>query len=203
MATPQLILASASPRRQELLMQIGVAFEVHAQDIDETPRATESAETYVQRMAVEKARSAQTAFPDALVLAADTTVVCDENVLGKPEDEDDALAMLAQLSGRSHRVLTAVAVASADALRQALSHSEVRFRDISSAEARRYWQTGEPRGKAGAYAIQGLGAVFVADLVGSYSGVMGLPLYETAALLSEFQQPVWQTAGKPVQGVPS
>lgn len=173
-------------------MQIGVPFEVHAQDIDETPFTGEIPEIYVQRMAAEKAAAALAAFPSAVVLAADTTVVCDGLVLGKPADEADAAAMLSRLSGRQHQVFTAVTVADGAQSRQALSCSEVTFRQISATEAARYWRSGEPRGKAGAYAIQGKGAVFVAGLQGSYSGVMGLPLFETAALLTEFGQPVWQ-----------
>lgn len=194
MAVPRLILASASPRRQDLLVQIGVQFEVRAQDIDESPLPDEAPETYVQRMAAEKAAAALTAFPEALILAADTTVVCDDLVLGKPLNEADAVAMLNRLSGREHQVLTAVCVSDRRQSHQALSRSAVSFRSISSDEARRYWHTGEPRGKAGAYAIQGMGAVFVAGLRGSYSGVMGLPLFETAALLAKFKQPVWQPA---------
>lgn len=193
MTTPSLILASASPRRQELLRQIGVGFAVQAQDIDETPRPGEHPETYVQRMAAEKAAAARSAFPDAVVLAADTTVVCAGQILGKPADEAEAVAMLTSLSGRDHQVLTAVAVGNGDATQQALSRSTVSFRNISASEAQRYWQTGEPRGKAGAYAIQGYAAVFVCALQGSFSGVMGLPLFETASLLAEFNIPVWRS----------
>jgi septum formation protein len=194
MAIPRLILASASPRRQDLLVQIGVQFDVRAQDIDETPHPDEAPETYVQRMAAGKAAVALAAFPEAVILAADTTVVCDDLVLGKPVDEADAVAMLSRLSGREHQVLTAVCVSDRRQSQQALSRSTVNFRSITSDEARRYWHSGEPRGKAGAYAIQGLGAVFVAGLQGSYSGVMGLPLFETAELLAKFKQPVWQPA---------
>ncbi|GAB5498953.1 MAG: nucleoside triphosphate pyrophosphatase [Pseudohongiellaceae bacterium] len=194
MAIPRLILASASPRRQDLLVQIGVQFDVRAQDIDETPHPDEAPETYVQRMAAGKAAVALAAFPEAVILAADTTVVCDDLVLGKPVDEADAVAMLSRLSGREHQVLTAVCVSDRRQSQQALSRSTVNFRSITSDEARRYWHSGEPRGKAGAYAIQGLGAVFVAGLQGSYSGVMGLPLFETAELLAKFKLPVWQPA---------
>lgn len=187
-----IILASASPRRQELLSQIGVDFTVRAQDIDESIHAGESAHDYVVRMAVEKANSALAeldADPDqeaTIVLAADTSVVCDGEVLGKPADEADALSMLLRLSGREHRVLSAVSVASREQQRTILSESRVRFRDIDSEEATQYYRSGEPEGKAGAYAIQGFGAVFVEQLLGSYSGVMGLPLYETAQLLNDF-----------------
>lgn len=187
-----IILASASPRRQELLSQIAVEFTVRAQDIDESVKDGESAHDYVVRMAVEKAESALKELGEnpelqaSIVLAADTSVVCDGDVLGKPADETEALAMLKRLSGREHRVLSAVTVASRSQQRTMLSESRVRFREIGEDEAVQYYRSGEPEGKAGAYAIQGLGAVFVEQLLGSYSGVMGLPLYETAQLLAEF-----------------
>lgn len=198
MSVSAVILASASPRRQELLAQIGVSFNVAAQDIDESQRQGEQAKAYVRRMADEKATAAlnSLAGKEAIVLAADTSVVCQGQVLGKPESEADALAMLALLSDRQHEVLTAVTVADASHRAQALSESLVTFRPIGKVEAQQYWQTGEPRGKAGAYAIQGLAAVFVQSLQGSYSGVMGLPLFETAALLNEFGIACWQGAGE-------
>tara|TARA_R110002073_G_scaffold184431_7_gene342849 strand:+ start:243 stop:839 length:597 start_codon:yes stop_codon:yes gene_type:complete len=191
-----IILASASARRQELLTQIGVHFSVRSQDIDESIRPREPAHDYVLRMAQEKADSALTELAaneeseSFLVLAADTSVVCDAWVLGKPVSEDDAVAMLRRLSGREHRVLSAVTVASQTKQRSVLSESRVTFREISVEEAQRYYRSGEPQGKAGAYAIQGYGAVFVENLQGSYSGVMGLPLFETAQLLSEFAVPM-------------
>ncbi len=191
-----IILASASARRQELLKQIGVRFIVRSQDIDESLRAGESALDYVLRMAQEKANSALAELAeapeseDSFVLAADTSVVCDAAVLGKPGSEADAVAMLRLLSGREHRVLSAVTLASQSRQRTLLSESRVRFREISPDEAQRYYRSGEPRGKAGAYAIQGYGAVFVEQLHGSYSGVMGLPLFETAQLLGEFAVPM-------------
>jgi len=174
-----LVLASASPRRSELLNQIGVRFHQWVIEIDETPRERESAEDYVRRVALEKARAVQRELGDdeVLVLGADTAVVVDETVLGKPADFAHAREMLRRLSGRAHRVFSAVAL---------VSESAVWFRSLSDAEIDAYWQSGEPRDKAGAYAIQGLGAVFVERLEGSYSGVMGLPLYETAQLLNEF-----------------
>ncbi len=178
------ILASASPRRAELLRQIGVAHEVQPADIDEIPGPGEPADAYVRRMALEKAR-ATAAAPDRVVLGADTAVVLGETILGKPRDRDHGLAMLAQLSGRTHRVLSSVAVSRGGTERVVLSVSRVRFRVITPVEAVAYWDSGEPCDKAGGYAIQGLGAVFVARLCGSYSGVMGLPLYETARLLEE------------------
>jgi len=182
-----LVLASASPRRSELLAQIGVRFRRQVVNIDETPRARESAEDYVRRVALEKARAARRELGDdeALVLGADTAVVIDGRPLGKPADLAHARDMLRRLSGRTHRVLSAVAlVGEREALR--VSESRVWFRPLNDAEIEAYWGTGEPHDKAGGYAIQGLGAVFVERLEGSYSGVMGLPLYETAQLLKEF-----------------
>ena len=194
-----IILASASARRQELLRQIGVRFTVRSQDIDESMRSGELANDYVIRMAQEKAKSALSAFPvnkdsnATVVLAADTSVVCDADVLGKPIDEADAVDMLRRLSGREHRVLCAVTLATQDKQRTVLSESRVRFREISIAEAQQYYRSGESAGKAGAYAIQGYAAVFVEQLIGSYSGVMGLPLFQTAQLLSEFTVPLQST----------
>ena len=194
-----IILASASARRQELLRQIGVRFTVRSQDIDESMRSGELANDYVIRMAQEKAKSALSAFPvnkdsnATVVLAADTSVVCDADVLGKPIDEADAVDMLRRLSGREHRVLSAVTLATQDKQRTVLSESRVRFREISIAEAQQYYRSGESAGKAGAYAIQGYAAVFVEQLIGSYSGVMGLPLFQTAQLLSEFTVPLQST----------
>lgn len=194
-----IILASASARRQELLRQIGVRFTVRSQDIDESIRSGELANDYVIRMAQEKAKSALSAFPvnndsnATVVLAADTSVVCDADVLGKPIDEADAVDMLRRLSGREHRVLCAVTLATQDKQRTVLSESRVRFREISIAEAQQYYRSGESAGKAGAYAIQGYAAVFVEQLIGSYSGVMGLPLFQTAQLLSEFTVPLQST----------
>ena len=191
-----IILASASSRRQELLTQIGVRFTVCSQYIDESIRIGELANDYVSRMAQEKANSALSALcvtkdsSDTLVLAADTSVVCDATVLGKPLDEADAVDMLRRLSGREHRVLSAVTLSTQDKQRTVLSESRVRFREISTEEAQQYYRSGEPLGKAGAYAIQGYAAVFVEQLVGSYSGVMGLPLFETAQLLAEFSVPM-------------
>ena len=182
-----LVLASASPRRSELLAQIGVRFRQRAVDIDETPRQHESAEDYVRRLALEKARAVWHELGDdeVLVLGADTAVVVDGRPLGKPADLVHAREMLRRLSGCAHRVLSAVAlVGEREALR--VSDSTVWLRSLSDDEIDAYWHTGEPRDKAGAYAIQGLAAAFVERLEGSYSGVMGLPLYETAQLLKEF-----------------
>ena len=176
-------LASQSPRRAELLRQIGVPFVTSPADIDETPLPGESPEDFVRRMATEKARAIHALFPDDIVLGSDTAVVLDDRIMGKPADREDAIAMLLALAGRSHRVLTAVALVHART-DYALSDSLVTFRAISRAEAERYWDSGEPADKAGGYAIQGHGAVFVERIEGSYSGIMGLPIFETAQLLT-------------------
>lgn len=178
-----LCLASASPRRRELLEQIGVPYVVRAADIDETEVAGESPRDYVLRIARAKALAVWNADSSLPVLAADTTVVLDGQIFGKPRDRAHALEMLEALSGRSHEVFTAVALATATGVDTRLSTSIVRFRATTAAEREAYWESGEPRDKAGAYAIQGLGAVFIESLTGSYSGVMGLPLFETAELL--------------------
>lgn len=177
-------LASRSPRRRELLHQLGLAHAVLAVAVDETPRPGEDPEQYVERLALAKARAGRRAIGTAHpVLGADTAVVCDGRILGKPADAGDALAMLSLLSGREHRVLTGVALLGGRE-QTAVSETLVRFRGIEPAEAAAYWASGEPRGKAGAYAIQGRGALFVARINGSYSGVVGLPLFETATMLA-------------------
>jgi septum formation protein len=188
-------LASGSPRRRELLQQIGISFRVIAAAVDETALPGEAPAAYVARLAVAKADAGWKSKPNGTdvarihatiaVLAADTAVVLDGRILGKPADREDAENMLRQLSGRTHEVLTAIALRTADGLQSRLSRSEVTFRRIAAAEAHAYWDTGEPCDKAGAYAIQGRAAVFIEDLRGSYSGVMGLPLFETADLLSQ------------------
>ena len=197
MTEPTLILASASPRRAQLLAQIGVTFAQAPQEIDETPAKGESAMALAQRLALEKARAAYAAQDqsDFIVLGSDTVVVTGDAILGKPENADDALHMLALLSNRSHRVCTGVSLVSGNRSASRLSVTEVSFREIELKEAQAYWETGEPQGKAGAYAIQGLGAVFVEQISGSYSGVMGLPLYETAQLLDEFGMPIFSPSG--------
>ena len=188
--TRSLILASASPRRRQLLEQLGLVFIVAEQNMDESRRAGESAHDYVLRMASEKAGAGLATCADgAIVIGADTSVVCDGDVLGKPEDAADGWRMLQRLSGREHEVMSAVTVAQGARQQSRLSTSRVTFRPISAVEAQAYWETGEPSGKAGGYAIQGLGAIFIQHLQGSYSGVMGLPLFETAALLQEFGIP--------------
>ena len=182
---PQIILASASPRRSELLKQIGISYRIMAVDINETPLANESPLAYVERVAAEKSAACQVLLNDNLpVLSADTSVICDGEIMGKPLDLDHAISMLSRLSGRSHQVYIAVSLRG-DAHWQALSISEVKFKPLSTDEIIAYWQTGEPCDKAGAYAIQGLASTFIESITGSFSGVMGLPLYETAQLLAK------------------
>ncbi|HHH48673.1 MAG TPA: septum formation protein Maf [Gammaproteobacteria bacterium] len=201
---PCIYLASSSPRRRELLDQLGVRFKVVAQDVPEEHAPGESPEAFVQRLALEKALAGRRSLASGAlrrpVLGADTAVVVDDTLLGKPAGRAEALAMLARLSGRAHRVLSAVAlvgerlddVTNEGELRRGLgqyrtsvrlSESRVWFRPLDEREREAYWASGEPADKAGAYAIQGLGAIFVERLEGSYSGVMGLPLFETAELL--------------------
>lgn len=203
MMDPRIYLASRSPRRRELLTQIGVRFDLllfrsgsrEDQEVSEDWLPGESADDYVQRVARAKAafgagllaRRPLVAHP---VLAADTTLDVDGEIIGKPRDETEAAGILGRLSGRSHRVLTAIAMARGDRLEHRLSVSEVRFRTISAAEIRRYVQSGEPMDKAGAYGIQGRAAIFVEEIRGSHSGVVGLPLCETALLLRDFGYPL-------------
>lgn len=182
-----LLLASRSPRRRALLAQIGVGFEPVDAGVDETPRAGEMPAALVERLARAKTWAGVAAAADTRpVLGADTTVTLDGEVLGKPDDEARALEMLARLSGRTHEVVTGVAVVRGDAIEARVVATRVTLRPISQAERRAYWASGEPAGKAGAYAIQGLGAVFVERIEGSYSNVVGLPLLETAELLKAF-----------------
>lgn len=187
---PQLLLASASPRRAELLRQFGLRFRVVAAAVEEGARAGESPRDYALRIALEKARAgaaqASPAEAQLPVLGADTDVVLDGRILGKPGGRDEALAMLAALSDREHEVFSAVALVAGRREARVLSVTRVRFGPISPSQAAAYWDSGEPADKAGAYGIQGLGAAFVRGIEGSYSGVVGLPLYETVNLLREF-----------------
>ena len=191
-----LYLASGSPRRRELLTQIGVPFLTQIAPIDENALSGESPLAYVERLALAKGHAGLAALADsdgAVVLGADTAVVLDGRILGKPRDRADALATLQALSGRSHQVLTAVALVSRERQVARVVTSQVTFRPLTQAEIEAYWASGEPQDKAGSYGIQGLAAVFVSQLQGSYSAVVGLPLCETAALLAEFAIPCWQT----------
>jgi len=183
-----LYLASKSPRRHELLRRLGLPFEVLDVDIPEHREPGEAAEDYVRRVAREKAGAGLLSVlgnPSAMVLGSDTEVVLDHEVFGKPHDAADAAAMLRRLSGRSHRVMSAVSIVSPGREVQALSVSQVTFAELTDAQIAAYVATGEPMGKAGGYAIQGGAEIFTTRLSGSYSGVMGLPLYETACLLRE------------------
>ena len=183
-----IVLASASPRRREILKQMGVAHSLAEHSVDELAHAGEAPVVFVQRLALEKARSVQAANPQCAlpILGSDTIVVCDGQILGKPVDRADALRMLALLSGRQHQVLSAVALCCDSRAQVVLSCSDVTFKSLSDQECELYWASGEPIGKAGAYGIQGLGGMFVSTLSGSFSGVMGLPVFETAQLLNDF-----------------
>lgn len=185
---PGIVLASASPRRMELLRQIGVVFSVAEHQVLEEPLAGEAPQAFVRRMALEKAQSALSLLPvQALpVLGADTIVVAAGQIMGKPRDRDDAQRMWRLLSGAEHQVHSAVALCQGSRAEVRMSTTVVRFRTLSSADCASYWASGEPLGKAGAYAIQGLGALFVEHIAGSYTGVVGLPLFETAELLALF-----------------
>jgi septum formation protein len=189
MHAPQLILASASPRRRELLTQIGIHFLVQTADVDETPLLGETPAALVERLAILKAqtiwqRRLASHAPALPILGSDTLGILNGELLVKPENFAHAQQMLQQMSGQVHEILTAVALTTATGTQVAVSRSVVKFRAISDAEILAYWASGEPCDKAGAYAIQGLGAVFIEKLEGSYSGVMGLPLFETAQLLA-------------------
>lgn len=181
-----LILASASPRRHELLAGLGYEFQVVPANIDESPFPAELPLTHVERLAREKALTVVRTHPAQTVLAADTIVVVDGEILGKPIDDQHACAMLRSLSGRRHEVMTALAVASGDALESTVQRSIVQFRPIRPAEIAAYVATGEPFDKAGSYGIQGGAARFVESLHGSYTGIMGLPLCQTEQLLRRF-----------------
>lgn len=189
-----LYLASQSPRRRELLAQIGVPHRVVKVDVPEFPQADETALDYVQRLAREKAAAGFSALGgQSAVLGADTLGLLDNQILEKPRDLQDALAMLGAMSGRSHQVISAVAIHTSLLQKCLVSITQVSFRAITEAEICAYWETGEPRDKAGSYGIQGLGAVFVRELKGSYSGVVGLPLEITCELLAAAGLRWWQT----------
>lgn len=185
-----IVLASASPRRAELLRQYGLPFEVHAADIDETPYENEIALDYVFRMALTKARVVAEQYSvDTVIIAADTVVCLGQNIMGKPKNQTDGESMLMQLSAKTHNVHTALAVFYQNDCQTEICSSEVTFRALSQQEITHYWDTGEPSDKAGGYAIQGLAARFIQNLQGSYSGVMGLPLFELDQLLLPISTP--------------
>ena len=179
----RIILASASPRRVALLSQIGIDCEVMPSQIDEKARENEAPLEYVRRMAEEKAGSVAGLMPGRIVLGADTDVIMQSRILGKPRDKADFLEMFSLLSGNTHEVITAVCLVHGEQRSLMTSISEVSFREVSDKEMHAYWETGEPCDKAGGYAIQGLAAMFICAISGSYSGIMGLPLYETSELL--------------------
>lgn len=192
-----LYLASQSPRRAELLRQIGVQFQQFSVDVPEQHTPGESPEAYVTRLAKDKAQAGwqyieRKGMAHQPVLGSDTVVVCDQHILEKPRDLQHAIEILSMLSGRSHSVLSAVAVVDASRCEFSVSLTDVTFKAFSRAEIERYWATGEPADKAGAYGIQGLGAVFVDAISGSYSNVVGLPLEKTVQLLARFDINYWQ-----------
>lgn len=188
---PQLILASASPRRQQLLAQIGVRCQMYPVDLDETPHAHEPPDALATRLALAKANEAQRRLHTTeVVLGADTVVAIDGEALGKPAQHAEAIAMLTRLSGREHQVFSAVALRHQQREAVCLVTTQVSFKPLTLKEITDYWASGEPIDKAGAYAIQGLGALFVKSIAGSYSAVVGLPLFETGQLLNSFGIPV-------------
>ncbi len=202
-STFRIYLASKSPRRRELLRQIGIQFDVlifrcdgrgEDTDVDETPFPGEQAERYVERLALTKAEAGMRRIfwrklPRRPLLAADTALELDDEIIGKPTSTADAEAILARLSGRNHRVLTAIAISDGTHIRSRVSVSEVRFCSLDDEDIRHYVASGEPMDKAGAYGIQGRAAAFIEEIRGSYSGIMGLPLFETAQLLETFGYP--------------
>lgn len=182
---PQITLASSSPRRRELLDQIQVSYEVWPVDIDESHQQGESAEQFVCRLAIEKAQTGFKQLPLRPALGSDTIVISKQQILGKPKSRQEGIQMLSRLSGTSHQVMTAVAVCNNQTVRYLLNTSEVELTELSQEQIEAYWDTGEPVDKAGAYGIQGIAAQFIKNINGSYSGIMGLPLYETAELLKQ------------------
>ena len=188
----RIILASSSPRRKELLEQVGLKFEIFSPDIDESVCIGESADHYVQRLAQQKAQAILAQFPDAIVIAADTSLVLDHKIIGKPESKQHAFEIWAALSDRQHDVLSGVCVLSSqcdpNTIQSMVVRTKVYFQKLSQLDMEQYWATGEPIGKAGAYAIQGYAAQFIQRIEGSYSNVVGLPLYETLQLLKNIDQ---------------
>ncbi len=199
MSTPKLLLASASPRRADLLRSAGYAFEILPVDIVEQPQRGESALDYGRRIALEKAQAALARCEQAsatVVLAADTEVVLGRRIYGKPADAEQAAEMLRSLSGRRHRVISTVALVSGARTLQIASQTQVVFKALSATEIDEYVRTGEAFGKAGAYALQGAAALLVSQIRGSYTGVVGLPLFETSQALAQFGVlPQWRSAG--------
>ncbi|MGF1547744.1 MAG: Maf family protein [Thiotrichales bacterium] len=195
LSNPLVVLASASPRRHELLSQIGIAPRIWVSNVPEVPALSESPRDYTERIACTKAAAAALQFPAAVVIAADTAVALGDEIFGKPRDRAEASAMLRRLAGREHQVFSAVAVWREGRMLSAVSASRVRFCDLSESQIAAYCASGEPDDKAGSYGIQGLAAVFVEALNGSYSGVVGLPLFETAVLLRRHGVEILNPAG--------
>lgn len=197
MNKPQLHLASSSARRRELLSALGLSYTHAGVDLDETPLPGEQVNAMVLRLALAKAQAAENSCDSTLpILGADTAVAVDDRILGKPANKDDAIQMLALLSGRTHTVSTAVAIVGEGLSQSALATSQVTFREIRPEEAGAYWDSGEPQGKAGAYAVQGLGGIFVQHIKGSYSAIVGLPMFETAKLLNSAGIQLLQTSNQ-------
>ena len=188
----RIILASSSPRRKELLEQVGLKFEIFSPDIDESVHVGESADYYVQRLAEQKAQAILAQFSDAIVIAADTSLVLDHKIIGKPESKQHAFEIWTALSDRQHDVLSGVCLLSSqcdpNTIQSMVVRTKVYFQKLSQLDMEQYWATGEPIGKAGAYAIQGYAAQFIQRIEGSYSNVVGLPLYETLQLLKNIDQ---------------
>ena len=188
----RIILASSSPRRKELLEQVGLKFEIFSPDIDESVCLGESADHYVKRLAEQKAQAILAQFPDAIVIAADTSLVLDHKIIGKPESKQHAFEIWTALSDRQHDVLSGVCLLSSqcdpNTIQSMVVRTKVYFQKLSQLDMEQYWATGEPIGKAGAYAIQGYAAQFIQRIEGSYSNVVGLPLYETLQLLKNIDQ---------------
>ncbi|MDG0969008.1 MAG: Maf family protein [Porticoccaceae bacterium] len=193
--TYDVVLASSSPRRREILHQIGVRFCSVSPDIDESRYSGESSLELVRRLALKKAIAvAELNISDKPILGADTLVTVDNQIFGKPDNKAEFIQMLEKLSGQTHCVLSAVALMHGGQSNVLISQTEVTFRPLVNKEIMDYWETNEPKGKAGGYAIQGFGAVFVDDLKGSYSGVVGLPITQTCHLLTQFGVPLWQSS---------
>ncbi|ENX36509.1 septum formation protein Maf [Acinetobacter colistiniresistens] len=178
-----IILASSSPRRQELLQQLGLDFDIYSPDVDETVRDGETVAHYVERLARDKAQIVLNKYPDAIVIAADTSLSFAGQIIGKPESKQHAFAIWSALSGQWHEVYSGVCVASTTQMLSTVVATQVELQQLSHADMEKYWATGEPIGKAGAYAIQGIAAQYIPQIRGSYSNVVGLPLHETAQLL--------------------
>ena len=178
-----IVLASSSPRRRELLLQLGLEFEIFSPEIDESVQTDESIKQYVERLACCKAEVVLEKFPDSIIIAADTSLGVDEKILGKPESKQHAFEMWSSISGRKHNVFTGVCVRTKEQKLSIVVQTEVEFQCLSLQDMEKYWATGEPLGKAGGYAIQGIAAQYIPKIVGSYTNVVGLPLFETAKLL--------------------